>query len=80
MPRSARLVTVSTRCRRDRPSRSSFQATRVSPGAELIQELLEGGAVGAGAAGGLGEDPVAAGTLEGVDLELGLLSAVETRA
>jgi hypothetical protein len=35
--------------------------------------LLEGGAVGAGAADGLGEDPVAAGALQGVDLELGLL-------
>ena len=42
-------------------------------GAELVQELLEGGAVGAGAAGGLGEHPIAAGTLQGVDLELGLL-------
>ena len=42
-------------------------------GAELVQELLEGGAVGAGAAGGLGEHPVAAGTLQGVDLEVGLL-------
>jgi hypothetical protein len=40
---------------------------------ELVQELLEGGAVGAGAAGGLGDHPVAAGTLQGVDLELGLL-------
>ena len=30
-------------------------------GAQLVQELLEGGAVGAGAAGGLGEHPVAAG-------------------
>ena len=41
-------------------------------GAQLVQDLLQGGAVGAGAAGGLGEHPVAAG-LEGVDLELGLL-------
>jgi hypothetical protein len=39
----------------------------------LVQDLLEGGAVGAGAAGRLGEHPVAAGTLEGVDLELRLL-------
>jgi hypothetical protein len=31
-PRSARPVTVSTRCRRERPNRSSFQTTRVSPG------------------------------------------------
>jgi hypothetical protein len=30
-PRSARPVTVSTRCRSDLPSRSSFQTTRVSP-------------------------------------------------
>jgi hypothetical protein len=43
------------------------------PGPQLVQELLEGRAVGAGAAGGLGEDPVAAGPLEGVDLELGVL-------
>jgi hypothetical protein len=42
-------------------------------GAELVQELGEGGAVGAGAAGGLGEHPIAAGVLEGVDLELWLL-------
>ena len=42
-------------------------------GAQLVQELLEGGAVGAGAAGGLGEHPVAAGRGEGVDLELGVL-------
>ena len=42
-------------------------------GPQLVQELLEGGSVGAGAAGGLGEHPVAAGALEGVDLEVGLL-------
>jgi hypothetical protein len=42
-------------------------------GPELVQELLEDGAVAASAAGGLGEDPVAAGTFQGVDLELGLL-------
>jgi hypothetical protein len=35
--------------------------------------LGEGGSVGAGAAGGLGEHPIAAGVLEGVDLELWLL-------
>ena len=39
----------------------------------MVEQLGESGAVGAGAAGGLGEDPVAAGVLEGVDLELGLL-------
>ena len=39
----------------------------------MVEELGEGGAVGAGAAGGLDRDPVAAGPLEGVDLELGLL-------
>jgi hypothetical protein len=32
IPRSASSVMVSTRCRSDRPSRSSFQTTRVSPG------------------------------------------------
>ena len=41
--------------------------------AQLVQELGEGGAVGAGAAGGLGEHPIAAGLLQGVDLEVGLL-------
>jgi hypothetical protein len=42
-------------------------------GAQLIQELLEDGPVGAGAAGRLGEHSIAAGALEGVDLELWLL-------
>jgi hypothetical protein len=37
-------------------------------------------AVGVGAAGSLGEHPVAAGALEGVDLEVGCWSVVETRA
>jgi hypothetical protein len=41
--------------------------------ADLVQELGEGGPVGAGAAGGLGEHPPAAGQLRGVDLELWLL-------
>jgi hypothetical protein len=41
--------------------------------AELIQDLLEDRAVAADAAGGLGEHPVAAGTLQRVDLELWLL-------
>src|SRR5215218_10659580 len=49
-------------------------------GPKLVQDLLEGGAVVAGAAGGLGEHPVAAGRSEGVDLELGCWSVVETRA
>jgi hypothetical protein len=42
-------------------------------GAELVQELLEGGPVGAGAAGGLGEHPKAPSRGEGVDLEVRLL-------
>jgi hypothetical protein len=41
--------------------------------AQLIEELLEDGTVGAGAAGGLGEHAIAAGVLQGVDLELWLL-------
>jgi hypothetical protein len=49
-------------------------------GAQLVEQLGEGGAVAAGAAGRLGEDPVAAGLLEGVDPELGCWSVVETRA
>jgi hypothetical protein len=48
-------------------------------GPQLVQDLLEDRAVAAGAAGGLGEHPVAAGGNEGVDLELGCWS-VETRA
>ena len=43
-------------------------------GTELVQELGEGGPVGAGAAGRLGEHPIAAGRGEGVDLELGVLA------
>jgi hypothetical protein len=42
-------------------------------GAQLVQKLLEDRAVGAGAAGGLGEHAVAAGTFESIDLELGVL-------
>jgi len=42
-------------------------------GAELVQDLLEDWAVGAGAAGGLGEHPVAAGRGKGVDLQVRLL-------
>jgi hypothetical protein len=38
-----------------------------------VEHLGEGGAVAAGAAGRLGEHPVAAGRGEGVDLELGVL-------
>jgi hypothetical protein len=42
-------------------------------GAELVQELFEGGADGAGAAGRFGEHPVAAGCDERIDLEVRLL-------
>jgi hypothetical protein len=49
-------------------------------GAQLVQKLLQTGSVAAGAAGGLGEDPVAAGALRGVHLGLGCWSVVETRA
>jgi hypothetical protein len=42
-------------------------------GAQLVQDVVEGGPVGPGAAGGFGEHPVAAGALEGVDLEVRLL-------
>jgi hypothetical protein len=48
-------------------------ATASPARAVKVQDLLEDRAVGAGAAGGLGEHPVAAGTLQGVDLELRLL-------
>jgi hypothetical protein len=42
-------------------------------GPQLVQDLGEGEAVGAGTAGGLDKHAVAAGALEGVNLELGLL-------
>ena len=42
-------------------------------GPQLVQKLLEDGAIGASAAGGLGEHPITASRREGVDLELGLL-------
>jgi hypothetical protein len=44
-------------------------------GAELVQDLLEDRAVGRCAAGGLGEHPVAAGAIQGVDLQTRLLVA-----
>jgi hypothetical protein len=49
-------------------------------GPQLVQDLFENRAVAAGAAGGLGEHSIAAGSREGVDLELGCWSVVETRA
>jgi hypothetical protein len=42
-------------------------------GAQLVRDLGEDGPVAAGAAGGLGEHPIAPRSGEGVDLELGLL-------
>ena len=50
------------------------------PGPQLVEDLLEDRAVGAGPARRLGEYAVAAGRSEGVDLELGCWSVVETRA
>jgi hypothetical protein len=43
--------------------------------AELVKELLEGRAVAAGAAGGLGEHPVASRRARGVDLAVLLVSS-----
>ena len=40
---------------------------------ELVQQLLKDWTVSAGTAGGFGEHPVAAGTLQGIDLQLRLL-------
>src|SRR5215218_10170306 len=72
IPRSATPVTVSTRCRRERPRRSSFHTTRVSPGRSWSSRRSRV-AIGASPAGGLDKHSVAAGTLQGVDLELGVL-------
>jgi hypothetical protein len=55
------------------PEAVEFPDDQGVAGPELVQELGEGGAVGAGAAGGLGEHPIAAGPLKGVDLEVWLL-------
>ena len=49
-------------------------------GAQLVQDLLEGGPVGAGAAGGLGKHPIAAGRLRASTWSWGCWSVVETRA
>jgi hypothetical protein len=57
-----------------RPSKPvQFPDDQGVAGAQLIEDLRKGGAVAVGAAGGLGEHPVAAGALEGVDLQVGLL-------
>jgi hypothetical protein len=72
-PRSARPVMVSTRCRRGAAEAVEFPDDQGVAGAELVQDLGEGGAVGAGAAGRLDKHPGAAGGCEGVDLELGVL-------
>ena len=50
-----------------------FPDDQGAAGAELVQDLLEQWAVGHGAASGLDEHPVAAGTLERVDLQVRLL-------
>jgi hypothetical protein len=55
------------------PEAVEFPDDQGVAGPQLVQELLEGGPVAAGAAGGLGEHPVAAGALQSVDLELWLL-------
>ena len=64
--RSRRAPTTSSRWRRERPRRSSFQTTRVSPGrswsSTLCGQLRPGSK---GAAGGIGEHPVAAGVAPG---------------
>jgi hypothetical protein len=49
-------------------------------GPQLVQDLLEGGAVGAAAAGGLGERSIAADTLQASTWSWGCWSEVETRA
>jgi single-strand DNA-binding protein len=60
-------------CRCRPAQRSRFQTTRVSPGPRWSRTLVEGGAGGRRAAGGLGEHSVAAGVLERVDLQVRLL-------
>jgi hypothetical protein len=49
-------------------------------GAQLVQQLLEGGPVAVGAAGGIGEHPVAAGALQASTCRCGCWSTVEARA
>ena len=55
------------------PEAVEFPDDQGIAGAQLVQDLLEHEAVGAGAAGRLGEHPIAASTLQRVDLELGML-------
>jgi hypothetical protein len=74
MPRSARPVGDGV----DQMPEGAAEAVELPhdqgvAGPELVQELSEGGAVGAGAAGGLDKHSVAASSIERVDLELGLL-------
>ena len=56
----------------ERPSRSSFQTTRVSPCAEVVQGGFQAGAVGLRAAGDVGVEMfrVAAGGEQGVALQV----------
>jgi hypothetical protein len=71
MPRSARPVTVSTTCRGDLPSRSSFRTTRVSPGA--ADPAAAPSWRSARAALAVSRNTGSSRPLQGVDLELGLL-------
>ena len=64
---------VSTRCPQGATESVQLPDHEGVAGPELVQDLLEAGTVGAGAAGGLGEHPIAAGAVEGVDLEVWLL-------
>ena len=72
IPRSRRAARVSTRWRSDRPRRSSFQTTRVSP-LRVKARACSRTAARLGTAGGIGGDPLAAGLGQGVVLEVELL-------
>ena len=69
IPRSCSPAIVSIRCGSDRPSRSSFQTTRVSPLRAKLERLLEAWPIGLRAAGGVGEDPLTAGLFQRILLE-----------
>jgi hypothetical protein len=74
-PRSRRSssATVSIRCRSERPSRSNFQTTSVSPGRNWSRTVASAGRSSRGTAGDIDEDAITADRFEGVVLQVGIL-------
>lgn len=79
MVRCCRSVFVSIKWGSERPSRSNFQTTD-SVARLLVEDLCQLRSLVEGAGGRVGEDPIAAGVLERVELEVGMLVGCRTRA